>query len=438
MQSQKEDLREFQRLIKKYNYCTPMIPRYTSPIELSFPKKLSVNFSIPTQLQTLKPTVIPTKDYYHLNNIKYQNYKYIKHKVNSACSSFEVPTTSLSTHLKQHSMIPKEKKIESIYNQRKNDIPLNNRYRTDKTNRILNSRYKQSRNINYITSIPIKIKQNNDIFNSLEDLKQNINKINKNLCLKKDNGWVSPFMVRLDGKDRSLKKKNSRLGSRSNGLQLCVGLFQDLIKRDVEKNVRLGILSSGSKRKFYENCLNNDNNHIVNEKPNNNNNNINDLSINNKGSIMSIIEKNKNIECYKTIEDERVSMQSFKEFFQEEFDKKQWERMLFSIGIKYNKIKDDYKVSFENFLFFFKVFLRKSASLEEKHEVLKRSLLYPNDISTIEMTENLLKNCLQGFYNKNMIEILSKQLFEMILDKNRHKNRLDEMIEIIYIKKNIN
>ena len=409
MTSKLEDLRDFQRIIQKYSYCPPIPRRNFSLIENPHSNQISTLF--PHKIQNLQvhnklkqsSSDLPIKDFYHLNTIKYQNYKYIKYDSNITFLKKDLS----SKNLKQHSLISKGKKLEMIYDQRKNEIPSDKRYRLDKTTRILNSRYQEFRNIKTNSKQTVYL---------LEELKENLKRLNETQN-HKANIWVSPYMARMEVKEKL--RGSNKITNSENGLEICVKLFQELIKMDVEKNVRLNITSSSSHRKKMPNTE------------------INKKFVNSNGFSMKEEWINQ-----KGIEEENVSIQSFQEYFYEGFNKKQWNRLLFALSLG----NENSKISFEKFLLFFQVFLNKTANLEQKHGILKRSMAFPNEEIkdwNQEIIEISLKNCLlyrkeEFIHKKGFIETLSRQIFEMILNKNRHRERIYEIIELIYLRKNCN
>ena len=414
MESKISELLEFNRILKKYNPCKPLAHKNSSLIEnehshispnSSKPYLKTHSIINPPQFSNLLLT-----DYYQLNRIKYQNYKYIKHR--STRSFFKEDLSS--KNLKQHSIIPKEQKIETIYKKRKNEISSDLKYKLDKQNRILNSRYQETRN----SLLPVHPQINsNRTLQVIQELKQNIQNLSVTQNHKVNvNSWVSPYIIRHENNEKM--RLSSKLTNRMKNIETCVKLFQELIRLDIEKNVRLKIFSSSSQRKRTPNIENYG--HIQNQ---------------------AMKEDAKGWTNYGGIEDEKVSLQSFKEYYNENFNKKQWDRLFFALKIN----SEDSKLIFDKFLLFFQVFINKNATNEQKYEILKRAFSYPNEeieLWNYEIIENSLKTCLadkkEDFYHtKGFLETISKKVLEMILTKNTHKENIEEIIELIFLRKNL-
>ena len=413
MASKLDGFKDVQLLIKNFNPCKPIAHRNSSLIEPPSSEKLS-NLFLPQkqlknekQIDPYKGTEVTNKEFLQLSSIKFQNYKYLKQKFTP---TFYKEIFASNNHLKQHSFIPKEKQIESIYNQRQSQLSSDEKYRLDKKTRIIDTRYQDSRNFKLIKTMGQNSERNMKI---MQELKQNIRKLNETNT-QKINFWVSPYMVRSE-----IKEKNpisSRANRRLNGLESCLRLYQELIRADVEKNVRLNILSSGSKRT----CTPIEKNKIG-------------------GSQSFVKEDTKGWNGYRGIEDEKISFQSLKEHFNNVFNMKQWDRLFF--GLKINP--DENKLSFDQFLLFFRLFISKSASFDQKYEFFKKAFSYPFENVEdwkIEDIESILRSVRserkdEFSINKEFIQIVSKQVLEMLHNRNRHRESLDEIIEIVFLRK---
>jgi len=178
----------------------------------------------------------------------------------------------------------------------------------------------------------------------MQELKQNIQHLNETQT-HKVNFWSSPYMMRSEIKEKlPVSSKGSR---RLNGLEACVHLYQELIRTDVEKNVRLKIFSCGSQR-------------LRTPKE----------DINNKimGSNSFMREDSKEWICYRGIEDEKISVQNLKDHFNDSFNKKQWDRLIFTLNIN----AEVTRMTFGKFLLFCRIFLNKSANFDQKYDVFLR------------------------------------------------------------------
>lgn len=413
MASKLDGFKDVQLLIKNFNSCKPIAHRNSSLIEPPSYEKLSHLFLPQNQPKNEKQSDLSKgsgdagKEFLQLSSIKFQNYKYLKQKFTP---TFYKEIFASHNHLKQHSFIPKEKQIESIYNQRQNQLSSDEKYRLNKKTRIIDTRYQDSRNFKLIKTMGQNSERNMKL---MQELKQNIRKLNESNT-QKINFWVSPYMTRSEIKEKN-PISNSRSKRRLNGLESCLRLYQELIRSDVEKNVRLNILSSGSKRTCTP---------------------IEKTKI---GSQSFVREDSKGWNGYKGIEDEKISCQSLKEHFCNVFNMKQWDRLFFCLKIN----PEENKISFEQFLLFFRLFVSKSASFEQKYEFFKKIFSYPRENVEgwkIEDIESILRGVrserkVEFSITKEFIQTLSKQVLEMLKNQNRHGESLDEIIEIVFLRK---
>ena len=171
MASKLDGFKDVQLLIKNFNPCKPIAHRNSSLIEPPSSEKLS-NLFLPQkqlknekQIDPYKGTEVTNKEFLQLSSIKFQNYKYLKQKFTP---TFYKEIFASNNHLKQHSFIPKEKQIESIYNQRQSQLSSDEKYRLDKKTRIIDTRYQDSRNFKLIKTMGQNSERNMKIMQELK------------------------------------------------------------------------------------------------------------------------------------------------------------------------------------------------------------------------------------------------------------------------------
>lgn len=387
----KSDLVDFQRIIQRYSYCKPLLHRDSSIIEFS-----SQNPAKPDQI-VKKPHQKNNKDFYHLSNVKYQNYKYVKYNFNKTFSS---PITKNShCHLKY----PKEKTIENIYKIRNSNIKINENYQNDKNHRILDSRYQNYR----MPKIPFNQQENQKNFKRMQELQNNIQKLSETQLQNCNNKWVSPYIFRLKAKE-----KVNKIPKKLNFLEMCKRIFQEILRIDIEKNIRLNIFSSQTQRKKR----------------------FEQISRKTYSFKDEISQDTNNIS--KGFHEEKISIDSFKIYFNNYFSEKQWERLFFSLKLPY----EEDQICFEVFLLFCRIFLNRSASLEEKFDFIKRSFQYPDE-ELQSFNANLIENVLRTnipdnkIWNKPKINALIEKISDILSFKYKHLDHFDEIIEIIFVRK---
>jgi hypothetical protein len=253
----------------------------------------------------------------------------------------------------------------------------------------------------------------------MHELKENIQHLNETQT-HKINFWSSPYMMRSEIKEKlPVSSKGSK---RLNGLEACVCLYQELIRADVEKNVRLKIFSSGSQRLRTPKEDNCDDKKVV-------------------GSNSFMREDSRGRIGYQGIEDEKISVQNLKDRFNDNFNKKQWDRLLFSLNINL----EETRMTFDKFLLFFRIFLNKSATYDQKYDFFLRSFSYPHEKidkwkqENIETTLKIVLNDRKEelLYNKIFIQTLGRQIFEMVMNKNKFKESVEEIIELVFLRKKL-
>lgn len=401
-EQKKEDFGDFQRIIKKFSFCKPILHRDFSTIEISNNMKEDTTKKIePIHKKIFSNSI---KEFYHLQNSKYQNYKYVKYNFNKTFLN----SAQKNGHF--NLKISKENTIENVHKLKKNENLAQN-YQNNKNQRILNSRYENYRK----PKTPFFNDQTRRATKIMGELKHNIQKINETQISTNNLKWVSPYLVRLQVKEK-MKTPN-----KLSFLEICIKLYQDIIKMDVEKNIRLTIFSSNSQKRNYQ-------------------------YFENKSIFEKSYQKNKSFKedykfqnILKGIEDERISIQSFQEYFHNYFSDNQWERLFFSLKIP-SFLEE--KVSFESFLLFCRIFLNQSASFEEKFSFLKRSFQYPEE-NIENFDKQLIENILYSIFCDNNREEIYFQRKKLLVEKtfevlNYHHNDqefIDEIIKMLYSNK---